>query len=92
MLEPSLKFRTWTCRREEEITSLVQDREQRLLFGNKVFRLVIVWLVFVGLTLFFVAIRCFVLSDAVLVALLGTTTVSVVGLLATVALYLFPKR
>jgi len=82
-------------RRKEEITSLVQDREQRLVIGRRLFRLVIVWLVFVSTTLVLVAIRWplnFILSDTVLVALLGTTTVSVVGLLATVALYLFPKR
>ncbi len=82
-------------RKSEELSGLRQDRKQRLFFGWTLFSLAVTWLVFVGITLWFAALKwhgAFVISDTVLVALLGTTTISVLGLLTTVALYLFPKK
>jgi hypothetical protein len=83
------------AKKREDIKSLEQDRRQRLIFGWLLFGFVIVWLLFVGVTLWFSALKwhgTFTISDTVLVTLLSTTTINVIGLLATVALYLFPKR
>ena len=81
-------------RRQEEIASLVQDREQRKEYAGHVFLLVVLWLAAVGMiVLMHGAKNCaFALSTTVLTTLIGSTTASVLGLFAIVANYLFPKR
>lgn len=69
----------------------LRDRMQRMLFI-----LMIVWLVLMIITLWGHAILRTQghtgLSDNVLIAMLGTTTLNVIGLMAVVARYLFPSR
>lgn len=77
-----------------EVDDLVQDREQRKTYGNRLFRLVVVWLIVIGLVILLhgFTVVPFKLSVAVLTTLIGSTTASVLGLFAIVANYLFPKR
>ncbi len=83
-----------STKQDEEITGLRQDRKQRLKFGKWIFRLVCAWLGFVAVLIALSGWRLgnFTLSDSVLIALLGTTTVNVIGVLLAVTGYLFPKR
>lgn len=77
-----------------EVDDLIQDREQRKTYGNRLFGLVVVWLIVIGLVILLHGFTCvpFKLSVAVLTTLIGSTTASVLGLFAIVANYLFPKR
>ncbi len=77
-----------------EVDNLIQDREQRKTYGNRLFGLVVVWLSVIGLVILLhgFAFVPFELSVAVLTTLIGSTTASVLGLFAIVANYLFPKR
>ena len=81
-------------RLKAEITNLVQDREQRKVYGNRLFWLVVIWLSVVGIILIAqgVCIIPFKLSVTVATTMIGSTTVSVLGLFAIVANYLFPKK
>jgi hypothetical protein len=82
------------ARLQAEIDDLVQDRDQRKTYGNRLFWLVVVWLIVIGLilTMHGFSYVPFKLSVAVLTTLIGSTTASVLGLFAIVANYLFPKR
>jgi hypothetical protein len=68
--------------------------EQRQKYVSKLFWLLCVWLFIVVGVLLLQGWRggSFWLSDAVLAALLGTTTVNVVGLFYVVAKFLYPSR
>lgn len=80
-----------------ELTSFNQDILQRRSFAPKLYLLTCVWL---GLVTLIVLLQgfsegrwhIFRLDDSVLIALLGTTTVNVVGLFYVVAKYLFPEK
>ncbi len=80
-----------------ELDGLKQDILQRRTFAPKLYVLTCVWLV---LVLGIVVLQGFSegrfhffrLSDGVLIALLGTTTINVVGLFYVVAKYLFPEK
>lgn len=81
-------------RLQAEIDDLVQDRDQRRTYANRLFWLIAVWLVVIGLIVLLHGFSHvpFTLSGAVLTTLIGSTTASVLGLFAIVANYLFPKR
>lgn len=81
-------------RLQAKIADLDQDRDQRRTYANRLFWLVAVWLVVIGLIVLLHGFSHvpFTLSGAVLTTLIGSTTVSVLGLFAIVANYLFPKR
>ncbi len=76
------------------VDNLVQDREQRKTYANRLFGLVVVWLIVTGVVILLHGFTFFPfkLSVAVFTTLIGSTTVSVLGLFAIVANYLFPKR
>ena len=78
----------------EQLQDLQQDRDQRRKYSDRLFRLIVTWLVAVGAVLLlhgFTDVR-FALAVPVLTTLIGATTASVLGLFAIVANYLFPKR
>jgi hypothetical protein len=77
------------------VRSLKQDIEERKIFARWIFALICVWVV--GLFVLLILqgfegshIRLFKLSDPVLLAIVGSTTVNVLGLFYIVAHYLFP--
>lgn len=78
----------------EQLDSTKQDRKHRGRFGNWIFGVVVGWLLLVVLMLLLAGFKGwgFYLSDAVLIAVLTTTTVNILGLLLAVTGYLFPKR
>lgn len=73
-----------------------QDIEARKSYANKIFTLVCGWLfamiLLVALSGFGTRSGWFQLSDSTLIALITTTTVSVLGLFTIVANYLFKAR
>lgn len=78
----------------QKIEDLTQDRAQRKRYGDRLYWLVLGWLVATGLILGLHGFEVcgFALPVAALTTLIGATTISVIGLLAIVARYLFPRR
>lgn len=80
-----------------ELDSFKQDIRQRRTFAPKLYTLTCVWLVLVIAIVLLQGFsegrfHVFRLAEGVLIALLGTTTVNVVGLFYVVAKYLFPEK
>lgn len=74
-----------------------QDVEARKGYANKLFILIAVWLAAILAILIAVGFGqvgglTFKLSDPVLLALIGSTTATVIGLFLVVVNYLFPQR
>lgn len=70
-----------------------QNIKDRKKYGYLIYSLVIGWLVILSTILFFHGFNVggFALPDGVLIALIAGTTVKVIGLLAIIVNYLFPK-
>lgn len=81
-------------RNVEKLQGLQQDREQRKEFAKKIYWLICLWLLGVAALLLLRGwnIWGFYLSETVLIALITTTSANVIGLLAIVILYLFPRK
>lgn len=82
---------------EEKIAQAKQDRAERLKYGDNIFKFVknyIKWVLGIFIVyqvlIFFPSLHD--VSTTPIVTLLGTTTVTVIGLLATVVRYLFPNN
>lgn len=83
-----------------DIEGRKQDIKERKAYADRIFWLVVAWLVFVGYILIAHGARWpwmaqylgFNLPEAVLIALITTTTGGVVGILLIVVQYLFPRR
>lgn len=71
-----------------------EDKEQRKLFGERMYSFVVYYMFFVGVVVLLAGSQWmgFYLSDAVLVTLLGTTTATVIGVFNFVMKYLFFKK
>ena len=84
-----------TAAEEERIAGLRQDRDERKKYAKWYFWLVAVWIASMVILLFVQQVcgwrgeTC--LSDAVLMTALGTTTASVISILAFVGRYLFKQ-
>jgi hypothetical protein len=83
--------------RKENIDSLVQDRLERKIYARKVFYLLSFWLLSIlliiildGFKYIFGAI--FIISDQVILALIGGTTINVIALFVIIVKYLFTKN
>lgn len=74
-----------------EADKMVQDNQGRRAFSRNIFTVTIVWLAFVVLVVIFCASGKWKLSDAVLIALITTTTATVIGIFLIVANYLFNR-
>ena len=70
-----------------------QNREERKSYANKLYCLTAAWIAFIGFLTVWNGYRnsLFYMSDKVLIALIGSTTTSVIGIFLIVANYLFPK-
>ncbi len=88
------RLRLYNQRLEAEINDLTQDRDQRKTYANRLYWLIVGWLIVVGLIMLLHGLSpiSFKLSVTVLTTLIGSTTISVLGLFVIVANYLFPKR
>lgn len=83
---------------EQRLKDLESDRAFREQYAPLVFRLVSYWLLGIGLLVLFhgcddPAIRLgFALETPVLVAMISGVSLAVVGMLATILVYMFPRR
>lgn len=79
---------------QQEIEDVRQDRKERRKYSGRIFWLVVGYLVVVGLLVLLAGLDQvpFGLPASVLMVLIGSTAVSMVGLFAIVANYLFPQR
>jgi|ERR1039458_266926 hypothetical protein len=77
-----------------ELKGIAQDQDARQTWGERVFWLLVAWLVVVLAGIIFQGFGWFRfhVSDSVLIALISTTTANVLSLGYIVANYLFPKR
>jgi hypothetical protein len=80
--------------KREEVRSLQLDNRQRLIFADRVFYLLVSWLIGLFGVLFCqgFALDMFQLPENVLLALIGGTTLNVIGIFMVVVRYVFPKR
>ena len=78
---------------EIENQGLTQNIEERKKYAHRIYCMISVWLggVFVILLLAGFNFLSFRVSDSVLLAVIGSTTVNVLGLFYIVTNYLFPK-
>jgi hypothetical protein len=87
-------------REAAEVKGIYQDLEERKKYAGRIFNLICGWLcALFGLLLlqgfggvFPLIMHTFKLADSVVLALVGTTTLNVVGILYVVAYYLFPRK
>ena len=91
--EEKLNNRLLRERTQAETYGLLQDIEERKAYASKIFKLICSWIGGVFFILVMSGFQLhFKLSDSVLIALVGGTTASVIGIFVVVANYLFPKR
>ncbi len=81
------------------LRGVTQDIDERKKYARRFFILACFWLVAITVLLvlqgfgsFWFGLMPFKLADTVLLAVIGSTTVNVLGILYVVANYLFPKR
>lgn len=81
---------------KHELDQRKSEHAQRVSFASKLFILIRVWLIVILLILIAAGSDCkyfsLEVSDQVLIALLTTTTVSVLGLFITVLRYVFGRK
>lgn len=75
----------------KQIDEIVKSRKE---YANKIFLLVVWWLVCLGAMLLLAGFKCFgfSLDTKVLLTLIGGTTLNVLGIFTIVANFLFPKN
>lgn len=78
--------------RIEELESKKQDREQRRIFSYIILGFVCIYMLCVLAVVCLDGLGLLSVDSNIQSVLLGTTTIEVIGLLAIVARYLFPKR
>ncbi len=81
------------------LRGVTQDIDERKKYARRFFILACFWLVAITVLLvlqgfgsFCFGLLPFILADTVLLAVIGSTTVNVLGILYVVVNYLFPKR
>jgi hypothetical protein len=84
---------------QAEVAGLTQDTAERKKYALWFFHLSCVWILVITVVLllqefgsFWFGKMPFKLSEPVMLAVIGSTTVNVLGILYVVANYLFPKR
>ena len=86
-IQEQITYRTaW---QEALLEDFRQDIKERKKYANRIYWLIVVWLLGIAVLLF-----CFYsrVDSSVLIALLSGTTVNVLGIFVVVAKYLFPQR
>ena len=82
-----------SAHRRAVIAGLEQDTEERKKYAHRIFVLICIW---IGCVFLIVAAQGigyhFSLAEGIVLAVIGTTTVNVLGIFYIVAHYLFPNR
>jgi hypothetical protein len=83
-------------KQKAQIAGLLQDIAERKKYAGRIFYLISLWLIGIFLILILQGFgsnsHWFALSEAVVIAAIGGTTINVIGIFIVVAKYLFPKR
>lgn len=74
-----------------EVEGIRQDLEQRKNYADKIFTLVVVWLISILGLLIAQGMKGIYLSENVLITIIGGTTVNVLGIFVIVANYIFHR-
>lgn len=85
-------LRTQITKQEEEIEGLRQDREQRKVFSYVIFGFMCIYMLATLIIVILSGCKALVLSDWVLITLLGTALANVIGIFNFVAKYLFHSK
>ena len=84
------------AQKEAELDALKQDISERKQYAKRIFNLIRAWLIGIFCLLllqgFLSNLGLFDLSEAVILAVVGGTTLNVLGIFIVVVNYLFPKR
>lgn len=80
--------------RKEQVRGIAQDTRQRKIFAERIFWLLCAWIMALFAILFLQGFHynMFRLSDNVVLALIGGSTVNIIGVFLVVVRYLFPKK
>lgn len=85
-------LRTQIAKQKEEIEGLRQDREQRKVFSYVIFGFMCIYMLATLIIVILSGCKVLVLSDWVLITLLGTALANVIGIFNFVAKYLFHSK
>ena len=85
-------LRTQIAKQKEEIEGLRQDREQRKVFSYVIFGFMCIYMLASLIIVILSGCKVLVLSDWVLITLLGTALANVIGIFNFVAKYLFHSK
>ena len=75
-----------------ELKSKKQDIDERKLYADRIFKLVSIWLIGLGVVVFLQGSKYFNLSTIVLSTLVGSTTLGIFGSLRAIVKYLFSQE
>lgn len=78
--------------KRQRIKDVEQDRRERRGYAYRIFCLIVVWLWGLAMIVMMDGAMMLDISDKVLIGLITGTSVNVIGLMAIVAKYLFPKN
>jgi len=87
-------------KQEIQIKSLKHRLESQIIYGPRIYWLVVIWLLFVGVVIVTEGSQLsishyfgweFDLSDTVMVAILGTTTASIIGMFVIILRFIFER-
>lgn len=76
---------------EAEIDNYKQNTQERKKYADLIWQFTCFWCVYIGAMLFLCGIKKVILSDLVITALIGSTTVTLTGFFLLVTQYLFNK-
>ena len=79
-------------RKKAELESLQNDIDARKKYAYRIFLMIVMWLVVILLIIVLTGRHVLEISDAVLLGLIGSTTVTVASFFLAVTRYLFPSK
>jgi hypothetical protein len=74
------------------VMGTIQDIRERKRFANLIYGMVVGWLIAILVIIICTGLGCLKISDAVLLGLIGSTTVNVTAFFVIVTKYLFPTK
>lgn len=75
-----------------ELDQMRQNTQERKKYAQRIFWMVSTWLIIILLMIVAVGLRGLILSDAVVLGLIGSTTINVTAFFLSVTKYLFPNQ
>ncbi|MEA5425833.1 MULTISPECIES: hypothetical protein [Arcicella] len=75
-----------------QIQGKQQDISERKKFAKWIFFMVVGWLISIVAIIVFVGLKLLLLSDSIILGLIGSTTINVTAFFLAVTKYLFPSK